>query len=813
MKRIAKSKLPKNKEASNLATENNQKSERRFIGRDMSCEVCGDKARSHNYGGISCNCCRSFFSHFVLNNVRNYPSTSNVKKCKFQENCTINQVTRRKCRTCRFFKCVSIGMDPSWVLSDYEKPQKLRKEKNSESNQSKVQQQILPQDNTLSEEEAEKIANIAKYYKTACQLIPYNFVSREKSEILSPTKLQILNIGIISTVIRRCVCFARMIPEFQRLSLHDQTNLLRRSVMEMAILRDSVIYDFTAHAYTCNSDVDQYPEVTVEECDMLWPGEISDMYVQLCTRIQTLCPDEASIMLLTPLVLFSDSGGNDSCTEFEDRSAINSAQEYYSRLLEKYLKKVYGDEKGKQIFPRLLSKLPDVTQASQLHQGIPLNMTEDQMGKITPKSKRSDKKPRLSEKLEMRSFPKDSPCDVCGAKARSYNYGEIGMCPNWVISDFKRAQELKQQKKEIKFPLQTDNYYPDKILSEEETEKIAHISKYYKKACELIPYNFLSRDTGEPLSVTKIKVINIGVMSTAIRRFVCFAKMLPEFEKLSLHDQTSLLRRSILEMILLRNVITFDFENSVCHSAEKNFPEKYPEIYGGECACNCADGVKEMQMQLHKRIRTNAPDEASIMLMVAVVLFSDCGATDSCLKFHDRPEINSAQELYSSLLEKHLKFIHGEEKGKLFFPRLLSLLPDITQMAQLHHGLPLNMTDEQVDKMHEHILLLQKKTSKAPPPDDTYFREKMKPPTPKCSNIGHCKGPPITTKVTPTKPSFPALIHTFAQNPGFGEWGIKPDFFGRGPHLGVERAYMRRIPELLENPLDSLVNDVSKLTI
>lgn len=96
----------------------------------------------------------------------------------------------------------------------------------------------------------------------------------------------------------------------------------------------------------------------------------------------------------------------------------------------------------------------------------------------------------------------------------------------------------------------------------------------------------------------------------------------------------------------------------------------YFSVQGGECACNCADGVKEMQMQLHKRIRTNAPDEASIMLMVAVVLFSDCGATDSCLKFHDRPEINSAQELYSSLLEKHLKFIHGEEKGKLFFPRV-----------------------------------------------------------------------------------------------------------------------------------------------
>lgn len=39
-----------------------------------------------------------------------------------------------------------------------------------------------------------------------------------------------------------------------------------------------------------------------------------------------------------------------------------------------------------------------------------------------------------------------------------------------------------------------------------------------------------------------------------------------------------------------------------------------------------------------------------------------------------------------------------------------------------------------------------------------------------------------------------------------GEWGIKPDHFLQGPHVGIERAFMRRIPELLMNPWDSLVN-------
>lgn len=66
--------------------------------------------------------------------------------------------------------------------------------------------------------------------------------------------------------------------------------------------------------------------------------------------------------------------------------------------------------------------------------------------------------------------------------------------------------------------------------------------------------------------------------------------MLPEFEKLSLHDQTNLIRRSIVEMILLRQVIPYNFEKGLNNSDTDDFPDKYPQINVGNwfdtCMCN-----------------------------------------------------------------------------------------------------------------------------------------------------------------------------------------------------------------------------------
>lgn len=152
--------------------------------------MCGEKARSHNFGGISCNPCRSFFHHFTLTNLRHSLSTKHLKNdCKFRGKCKINKVTRKKCKTCRFFKCIKIGMSPAWVIAEHEKKYKS----------------VEPLKLKLSDEETEKIASLSKFYETACELIPYTFLSREENEVVSATKLHLIIIGSLSIGIRRSV--------------------------------------------------------------------------------------------------------------------------------------------------------------------------------------------------------------------------------------------------------------------------------------------------------------------------------------------------------------------------------------------------------------------------------------------------------------------------------------------------------------------------------------------------------------------------------------------------------------------------------
>lgn len=85
-------------------------------------------------------------------------------------------------------------MEPAWVVSDYQRTEKLKQGKLSS---------IPSPDYKLNDEDSAKIADMLKYYNTACELIPYNFPIRAKDEKLTVKKLQILLIGGMSVSIRR----------------------------------------------------------------------------------------------------------------------------------------------------------------------------------------------------------------------------------------------------------------------------------------------------------------------------------------------------------------------------------------------------------------------------------------------------------------------------------------------------------------------------------------------------------------------------------------------------------------------------------
>lgn len=142
---------------------------------------------------------------------------------------------------------------------------------------------------------------------------------------------------------------------------------------------------------------------------------------------------------------------------------------------------------------------------------------------------------------------------------------------------------------------------------------------------------------------------------------------------------------------------------------------------------------------------------------------------------------------------------------------------EITQASLFHQGAPLNLSDHQVDKMHQHLLELQRVVNPSSLENNKTFqgREDFRGEKECCRKRLRSAKPPVSSDNEQTEvnqgQNFPSLIHNFACPPG--EWGIKPYFFEKGPHVGVKKAFMRRMPKLVTNPLDSLVADVSGLSI
>ena len=81
----------------------------------MNCNVCCENVDKvwNSYGGNNiCQSCRVFFFRSVQN------SSHKTFKQKCESGCVIESKNRKSCKTCRFQKCVSIGMKVTFVRSN-----------------------------------------------------------------------------------------------------------------------------------------------------------------------------------------------------------------------------------------------------------------------------------------------------------------------------------------------------------------------------------------------------------------------------------------------------------------------------------------------------------------------------------------------------------------------------------------------------------------------------------------------------------------------------------------------------------------------
>ncbi|VDO11683.1 unnamed protein product [Brugia timori] len=74
------------------------------LSTEFSSSVCHDEASGRHYGVVACFGCKGFFRRTVRAG-KNYV-------CRYEQKCKIDKAGRNVCRSCRFQKCLQVGMEP-----------------------------------------------------------------------------------------------------------------------------------------------------------------------------------------------------------------------------------------------------------------------------------------------------------------------------------------------------------------------------------------------------------------------------------------------------------------------------------------------------------------------------------------------------------------------------------------------------------------------------------------------------------------------------------------------------------------------------
>uniref|UniRef100_A0A0N5AIN6 Nuclear receptor domain-containing protein n=1 Tax=Syphacia muris TaxID=451379 RepID=A0A0N5AIN6_9BILA len=75
--------------------------------------VCNDEASGRHYGVIACFGCKGFFRRTVRARKKYI--------CRYEKRCRIDKAGRNVCRSCRFQKCLEVGMEPDAIRPDRDK--------------------------------------------------------------------------------------------------------------------------------------------------------------------------------------------------------------------------------------------------------------------------------------------------------------------------------------------------------------------------------------------------------------------------------------------------------------------------------------------------------------------------------------------------------------------------------------------------------------------------------------------------------------------------------------------------------------------
>uniref|UniRef100_A0A3B3BVF4 Estrogen receptor n=1 Tax=Oryzias melastigma TaxID=30732 RepID=A0A3B3BVF4_ORYME len=200
------------------------------------CAVCSDYASGYHYGVWSCEGCKAFFKRSIQGH--------NDYMCPATNQCTIDRNRRKSCQACRLRKCYEVGMMKGGVRKDRVRILRRDKRRTGVADGDKVVkgQENRPRTSLRTVKPSSIKLNL--FFISSLQVLlllqgaePPILCSRQKlSRPYTEVTMMTLLTSMADKELVHMIAWAKKLPGFLQLSLHDQVLLLESSWLEVLMI-------------------------------------------------------------------------------------------------------------------------------------------------------------------------------------------------------------------------------------------------------------------------------------------------------------------------------------------------------------------------------------------------------------------------------------------------------------------------------------------------------------------------------------------------------------------------------------------------
>uniref|UniRef100_A0A8C5QP38 Estrogen receptor n=1 Tax=Leptobrachium leishanense TaxID=445787 RepID=A0A8C5QP38_9ANUR len=268
------------------------------------CAVCSDYASGYHYGVWSCEGCKAFFKRSIQGH--------NDYMCPATNQCTIDKNRRKSCQACRLRKCYEVGMMKGGIRKDRRggrlmknKRQKEEQEQKTEVDTTEIRTTSIWVNPTVKSMKLSSVLSM-----TAEQLIsalmeaepPIVYSEHDSTKPLCEASMMTLLTNLADKELVHMINWAKRVPGFVDLTLHDQVHLLECAWLE--ILMVGLIWRSVEHpgklSFAPNLLLDRNQGRCVEGL-----VEIFDMLVTTATRFRMMRLRGEEFICLKSIILLN----------------------------------------------------------------------------------------------------------------------------------------------------------------------------------------------------------------------------------------------------------------------------------------------------------------------------------------------------------------------------------------------------------------------------------------------------------------------------------------------------------------------------